>query len=42
MNGGVEEQSVCLTEITMMVVRLVEIEQSKVMVFHELVKDCTG
>ena len=30
-----KEQSVCLTQITVMVVRLVEVEQHLVMVSHE-------
>ena len=42
MDGRVKEQSVCLTEITVMVVGLVEVEQHIVMVSHEFVKDCTG
>lgn len=39
MDGRVKEQRVCLTQITVMVVRLVEVKQSIVMVFHEFVKD---
>ena len=34
MDGRVKEQSVCLAQITVMVVRLVEVEQSIVMIFH--------
>ena len=42
MDGSVKEQSVCLTQITVMVVRLVEVEKHIVMVSHEFVKDRAG